>query len=475
MKFIKEYCDQAFQFIEKNHLKDPNPWENKINHNILFEQILFAALAKDKGKKVTTVLDHSIGDNKYSYAEFCDFYQYDNVDLMHIIGGHKRNHRVCELLERMLLKKYPEFYNKIITLFKNNHKRMNPHYVPDNSLQDYLTFIEEISQKWDNISNTELLELEKMSTQYFKFIRDKERKKLKYKLKANPHLEIYENSQKWSNEMKTIIKSKINNDFKAEHFDIACIPSLLNKGYKEILIDGAQKVIRIKGNATSKAMRSMKTRTNSGTLSEIFSSMALDAKLTSAFDKTYASLVLDDMPQIAESDISYLTRIAKKTGAMTKPAAGHLIFADSMRAKSISGKNLPTKYIDAADVVNYTCAFRETETTTEGGTSGTIFANWYDKETGEYHLISNGTGEPETEEIFADEQSARAAITSQAKTKNNTTLRFSTAGRPDLFAESPLVLCGFPDKIPTNWIISNVQHSFNARGFTTSVECNIRS
>lgn len=37
--------------------------------------------------------------------------------------------------------------------------------------------------------------------------------------------------------MKTIIKSKINNDFKAEHFDIACIPSLLNKGYKEILID----------------------------------------------------------------------------------------------------------------------------------------------------------------------------------------------------------------------------------------------
>ena len=244
---------------------------------------------------------------------------------------------------------------------------------------------------------------------------------------------------------------------------------------KEILIDGAQKVIRIKGNATSKAMRSMKTRTNSGTLSEIFSSMALDAKLTSAFDETYASLVLDDMPQIAESDISYLTRIAKKTGAMTKPAAGHLIFADSMRAKSISGKNLPTKYIDAADVVNYTCAFRETETTTEGGTSGTIFANWYDKETGEYHLISNGTGEPETEEIFADEQSARAAITSQAKTKNNTTLRFSTAGRPDLFAESPLVLCGFPDKIPTNWIISNVQHSFNARGFITSVECNIRS
>ena len=114
---------------------------------------------------------------------------------------------------------------------------MNPHYVPDNSLQDYLTFIEEISQKWDNISNTELLELEKMSTQYFKFIRDKERKKLKYKLKANPYLEIYENSQKWSNEMKTIIKSKINNDFKAEHFDIACIPSLLNKGYKEILID----------------------------------------------------------------------------------------------------------------------------------------------------------------------------------------------------------------------------------------------
>ena len=248
---------------------------------------------------------------------------------------------------------------------------------------------------------------------------------------------------------------------------------------KEILIDGAQKVIRIKGNATSKAMRSMKTRTNSGTLSEIFSSMVLDAKLTSAFDEMFAPLVLDDMLQIAESDISYLTRIAKKTGAVTKPVAGHLIFANSMQAKSVSGKNLPTKYIDATEITNYTCAFRETETTTEGSTSGTVFANWFDKETGEYHLISSGSGEPETElkEIFSDEQSARTAITSQAKTitKNNTTLRFSTAGRPDLFAESPLVLRGFPEKVPTNWIISNVQHSFSGRGFTTSVECNIRS
>ena len=237
LEFIKEYCDQAFEFIERNGLKNPSQKEVNINHNILFEQVLFAAFAKEKGKKVTTVVDHSIKDNGYSYPEFCDFYRFKNTKLMHIIGGHKRNHRVCELLERILLNKYPEYYSKIINLFKNSHKRIGKIDIPDNSYHNYRTFLEELSLKWESIDNEELLNLEKMSTHYFKFIRETERKKLRYKLKSNPYLEIYEDSKGWPNETKEIIKNKINRDFLPGSFDIACIPTLLNKGYKEVLID----------------------------------------------------------------------------------------------------------------------------------------------------------------------------------------------------------------------------------------------
>lgn len=237
LEFIKEYCDQAFQFIERNSLRNPNPKEIGVNHNILFEQVLFGALTKEKGKRVTTVLEHSIKDNEYSYSEFCDFYQFENTDLMHIIGGHKKNHRVCELLERMLLNKYPEYYGKIIDLFKNNHKRLGDKYLSDNSYHDYHTFLEGLCREWEKIDNEELLNLEIMSTHYFKFIEAKERKRLRYKLKSSPYLEIYEDSKEWPNEAKELIRNKINSDFKASRFDIACIPTLLNKGYKEVLID----------------------------------------------------------------------------------------------------------------------------------------------------------------------------------------------------------------------------------------------
>ena len=245
---------------------------------------------------------------------------------------------------------------------------------------------------------------------------------------------------------------------------------------KEIAIDGAQKTIRIKGNAARKSVRSQKSRTNEGTLSQVFQTMASDSDLLPAFDDSFADIDLDYMPQFAESDMHYLTRIAQKIGAVAKPVDGHLVLTDDMQAKSVSGKTLPTKYIDMADISNYTCTFKETESSNGGG--GTVYANWYDKTTGEYHLVHVGNGEPETEldEIFPDEKSALAAAGSRFKyvTKNNTVLRFNTSGRADLFAELPLTLLNPPKDLHANWIISMVQHSFRKNGFFSSLECKVR-
>jgi hypothetical protein len=45
--------------------------------------------------------------------------------------------------------------------------------------------------------------------------------------------------------------------------------------------------------------------------------------------------------------------------------------------------NLLTKYIDVAELGEYSCSFRETES---GGAVGTVFANWYDREKGEFNI-----------------------------------------------------------------------------------------
>ena len=241
---------------------------------------------------------------------------------------------------------------------------------------------------------------------------------------------------------------------------------------KEIDIDGARKTIKIKANAASKAMRSQKSQSHEGDFSSLVSEMANEFDLDAAVSGDLEDLKLEDFPQFAESDMNYMTRMSQKVGAVAKPSDGHLVFADDMSAKSTSGKNLPTKYVDVAELGEYSCSFKQTESS---GSVGTVFANWYDKDKGEYFMVKVGSGDPEVEldEIFSSEKSAIAAANAKFKrvVKSNKTFRFTTGGRPDFFAESPIVFKGLSPKIPANWIISKVEHTLSASGFATSVEC----
>jgi phage protein D len=241
---------------------------------------------------------------------------------------------------------------------------------------------------------------------------------------------------------------------------------------KEIDVDGARKTLKIKANAASKAMRSQKSKSHEGSMDNLLSEMANEFDLDTAVSGDLEGLELEDFPQFAESDMNYLTRISQKVGAVAKPSDGHLVFADDMSAKSTSGNNLPTKYVDVAELGEYSCSFKETES---GGAVGTVFANWYDKDKGEYHMVKAGSGDPEVEldEIFSSEKSAITAAQAKFKrvVKSNKTFRFTTGGRPDFFAESPIVFSGLSPKIPANWVISRVEHTLSAEGLSTSVEC----
>jgi phage protein D len=241
---------------------------------------------------------------------------------------------------------------------------------------------------------------------------------------------------------------------------------------KEIDIDGARKSLKIKANAASKTMRSQKSRSHEGGLIDLIPEMANEFDLDAAVSGDLEDLELEDFPQFAESDMNYLTRMSQKVGAVAKPTDGHLVFADDMSARSVSGTNLPTKYVDVAELGEYSCSFKETES---DGAIGTVFANWYDKDKGEYFMVKAGSGDPEVEldEIFSSEKSALAAANAKFKrvVKSNKTFRFTTGGRPDFFAESPIIFSGLSPKIPTNWVISRVEHTLSASGFVTNVEC----
>ncbi|MBK5722126.1 hypothetical protein JGH11_14710 [Dysgonomonas sp. Marseille-P4677] len=247
LKFIKEYCRAAFNFIENNRLRYAEDWVANVNYNILFEQILFHCLVKKKKTEVSTIIDHRINDNGYSYNEFCDFYTFDSNKLMHIIGGHKQNERICELLSRTLLNKYPEYYHRIIELFPENNKRLgkcknkyialNPLTKMQESLAQYKDFLDKSFLQWSDISQDELLDQEKKSYNYFSFLNNTKKKRALIKLKTNPHLFIFQIPENWDYMTKDFMKNRVSKDFAFYKFDIACIPTLLHDGYKEVPIN----------------------------------------------------------------------------------------------------------------------------------------------------------------------------------------------------------------------------------------------
>ncbi len=246
LDFIQEYCQTAFRLIEDNRLNELTCANINVNNNVFFEQVLFAALAEERGKTVTTVLDRTVRDDGYSYGCFCNLYMFERTKLMHIIGGHKRNLRFYELLAKTLLDRYPEYYKRIIELFPQNHKRLQSDVprldLPDLSVQmciaRYQDYLCDLLARWKRLGKEELYVLEKKLSAYPHFMNADVDEQQTFVLGRNPHLSMFEIPKHWPRKAADLLKERIN--AKRAHCpdvsDIVCIPCLQGDGYKELLI-----------------------------------------------------------------------------------------------------------------------------------------------------------------------------------------------------------------------------------------------
>lgn len=123
LSFIHRYCEEAFKIVIDNGWDSPNCATPDMNNNLLFEQVLLYAFAKKCGEKVGTVIKETLGDNKYTYEKTCDMMWFDKRTLFHLLGGHKRNKYACAMMERMLLRKFPKAYVKVLSLFEKANPR----------------------------------------------------------------------------------------------------------------------------------------------------------------------------------------------------------------------------------------------------------------------------------------------------------------------------------------------------------------
>lgn len=156
ISFIKEYCEEAFKYINKNI-----SCLSSVNvdlFNVFFEQHLFYSLAKEKRLPVEVLIKETIKDNQYLYLG--NFHEVPcKRNYLHLLGQYKRDEQTCRLMAAKLRELYPEYYFRILSLFKKKGIPVLSNLYTENRFNTfggYTKFINEAKEIYKNDSCTEL-------------------------------------------------------------------------------------------------------------------------------------------------------------------------------------------------------------------------------------------------------------------------------------------------------------------------------
>jgi hypothetical protein len=120
LSFIKEYCRQAFEFINKN--KNDLSKLNTNSLNFIIEQYLFYQLAD----KANIPINHLNGVVDVPiFKDYIKFDDFPHVQMAHPVGGFKKYRHVCDHVAKKLRKDYPDYYYRIINWVRNSDVNMH--------------------------------------------------------------------------------------------------------------------------------------------------------------------------------------------------------------------------------------------------------------------------------------------------------------------------------------------------------------
>lgn len=218
-----------------------------------------------------------------------------------------------------------------------------------------------------------------------------------------------------------------------------------------------------------KQLQTQKNRTWEKTkFGDMVSKVAKEHGLTGTVSKSLQSIQVSKTHQIDESDLHFLIRIGRRYDAVIKVAGGQLMAVKKSEGKTMSGLSL-TLSVEPGDVSSYHLVLAKREE------AGTVRAYWHETKKAKRHAVTVGTGQPEinlkgqyTDQASAAE-AAKAELARRGRQKSKLTL--TMPGRPELVAEAHLSVSGFVGGVNGTWNIAKVEHSLNASGWVSSIEC----
>jgi phage protein D len=199
--------------------------------------------------------------------------------------------------------------------------------------------------------------------------------------------------------------------------------------------------------------------------------------LKAAIAEALAKVAIAHIDQTHESDMSFLTRLAKRYDAVMNVKDLNLLFMPIGTGKTASGKLLTVLNLTRkdGDQHRYHIAQRESYQA--------VRAHYHSNAKGKRKSVivggDNNRNVKVLPEDYATEAEARAAAEAEfARTqRSQATMSYTLArGRAEIFPELPVTVSGFKPEIDqTPWLVKKVRHTLVDNGFESALELEVRN
>lgn len=239
----------------------------------------------------------------------------------------------------------------------------------------------------------------------------------------------------------------------------------------EVVCKGPPDTVTIRGKAANMggSIKEQKTRSWEGkTIKDIVATIAGEHDLEPKVAKAYADFRYEHLDQTDESDLNFLTRIAKDHDALATVKGEALLFIGRGEGKTASGIPMLPLPITKSGKLSWsmTLASRENYKSAQ--------AYWHDQTTGKKEVVTEGEGSPakKLRHTYGTEDEARQAAKGKLAEikRGNESLSMTMPGNPLIAAEGQIIALGFRVGVAGLWSITRARHELRGSGFTTSIE-----
>lgn len=206
------------------------------------------------------------------------------------------------------------------------------------------------------------------------------------------------------------------------------------------------------------------------TIGAIVSEIATKHSLTPRVGAELAGKAVEHVDQTHESDLNFISRLAKRYDAVATVKKGHLLFLPINGTRSSGGEAMPAARISRADGDNH--RFHTADREAYSG----VRAYWHDpkRATRRGVLVGISGNAKRLRDTYASEADALAAAKAewQRIQRGAATFELTLAlGRPELTPQTRVRVSGFKPAINViEWLTVKSTHSLSDGGLTTRIE-----